>query len=1309
MFKFVRRTFYAAKMAAGLLSLAILFGLLPMGVFAQTLPQAPPAVQLVAFAPLSPQVAVQNVAYGTGLSALTLPTSLAASAKAENAGENGAQSGAESGAEGAQTPTLAEILPQVTWAASPEYDGNTAGEYIFSATVLGGFILAENASPPSIAVHVAEAEQEPEAELEPEPEEEPEPELQSPAQEAMAAFSLAGFAGQGTQANPLQITSAQQMLELANLVNAGTLESAVFGSGSTQPVYIEQMNDIELINYAQNHNTGKGWVPVGSFAMPFKGHYNGGGHTVSGLYINQPSSENTGLFGVLANGASVKNIALSGANIRGGTNTGGIAGLVLQGQVENCALVGRSKITAQSGGQNLGGIVGNIGAGASVKNCHALDLLLGMQDDYSPGANSVGGIAGTVGGLVENCYTTGTVDGSTNVGGIAGDVLSTGTVQKSAALCQTVRAQQSGAFCGRVAGASAGTLAHNLAFSAMAPGSGSFYAGLQSKTQLNGENVNQGQIAAFGTVNDLFVGDLNPWQCQANRLPGFGKTHAIPLYLLAGGLHPFANGDGSAANPFQIFTAEDLEVMAHLVNNNSNYRDKSYILMEDISIAAYGQNWNGGRGWTPIGHSDDFPFKGNFDGNYRAISDVYIKTAAGGAYHNTGLFGYILGGEVKNLGVLNANINCVNYSTATGDASSAGVLAGFSKNAIIENCHSTGILNGQERIGGLLGGLGSSDYGGTVKGCFSLVNVSGKGYVGGLVGYTNNQNTLVQNSYAKGAVQGTSPVGGLIGRSLGGQIKNCYSLGAVLGTGSVGGIAGNISKKTTIAGCAALNPSISANSADVGRIVGSVFMDSLPANSPVLLGNRAFLGMQDIGMGKFGAIANNVADKNGANITKSEIKTANFWAVAANWNGTAYAAATWLVTYDRLPALNMGGNQQNSIIPPHLALKSMALAAVSLSGVYTYTGSEIVPTFTVKIGQETLVNGRDYTFTIADNINAGTANILLQGKGDVEGGKSHSFTIGKKTLVIKPQDKSIKIGQPLPLLNITYTGLAAKDYADSSMFISPGAAAHTAGQNPAQGSYAIVFATQPTLFGTRGANYNPVYQNGTLAVNSASAYEITALAGLNGTISPGGLGSVMPGASRTYTITPNAGYKILNVVVNCINKGAISAYTFTNVQTNNIIVATFVKIGAVPFAAPTAAPVGQSAVFAAPPQQPTAAAKAQGQSQSQSPPLLGQQALGQSTLQKTATQTQAPQSILNKALNSQSALPLQDATKNAFAAAQSQGGQESVFYANGAQPLANSAQNTAKAPLAAPIGLAVFAVFCGFLFCARTRGKSGIF
>ena len=100
------------------------------------------------------------------------------------------------------------------------------------------------------------------------------------------------------------------------------------------------------------------------------------------------------------------------------------------------------------------------------------------------------------------------------------------------------------------------------------------------------------------------------------------------------------------------------------------------------------------------------------------------------------------------------------------------------------------------------------------------------------------------------------------------------------------------------------------------------------------------------------------------------------------------------------------------------------------------------------------------------------------------------------------------------------------------------------------------------------ANPNTTSRTGTITIagqtftvtqsgNVAAQYTITSSAGSNGSISPAGSVKVNQGASQTFTITPNTGYTIENVIADGVSKGMVSSYIFTNVNENHTISVTF--------------------------------------------------------------------------------------------------------------------------------------------------------
>ena len=206
-------------------------------------------------------------------------------------------------------------------------------------------------------------------------------------------------------------------------------------------------------------------------------------------------------------------------------------------------------------------------------------------------------------------------------------------------------------------------------------------------------------------------------------------------------------------NSYGVIQISSIDELQKIGNDAGYPLDGEYELTQNID-ASDTINWNSGAGFAPIGNNTN-RFTGVFDGKGYKIHNLYINRP-GQIY--VGLFGYLdSSGQVKNLGL--ENVQVVGHS-------SVGGLVGMNEYGTLMQSYSTGLVAGEQYVGGLVG------YNtGTVTHSYSMSSMSGGIYVGGLVGI--NVGTVTQ-SYSTGSVSGGELVGGLIGLDYGGTITNSY-------------------------------------------------------------------------------------------------------------------------------------------------------------------------------------------------------------------------------------------------------------------------------------------------------------------------------------------------------------------------------------------------------------------------------------------------------------------------------------------------------------------------------------------------------
>ncbi|MCL2759320.1 MAG: hypothetical protein FWD22_03830 [Treponema sp.] len=669
--------------------------------------------------------------------------------------------------------------------------------------------------------------------------------------------------GDGSDDNPFRVYNAEGLSSIGR---------GIEGSDFYDWQLSEHYRQITNINLAHFGN----WTPIGTidiFADPpsnaFSGVYDGNGYVISNLKIVNTNDELTawGLFRVIENG-TVRNIGLVDVDITAFSNTGGIAGSLSGGTIENCYVTGSILVSNRSGISLTGGIAGSVFG--HITNCWTNVNITATGAD-------VGGIVGALGyfdgnaGYVENCYALGDVTGSSNTGGIVGRLVS-GSINNCIAfnilIAVTVTSNyQVGRIVGYIEDDNIPVFFNNYARSDLIPkplllddldgtditaaqwhnaywwieieGFNQYIWDIDNERlpilRNAGGQQNPRVASISGTLPDSF---------RITRSDGLPFTGTVLIYTT---LTVIYTGSGSVSynwrdenentlgesatykpllpDVYKLFiTIGTTEITFNFTaNEGMGTYDEPFIVYNAETLKRINNPdyepwtmWSYYRqvdninledeDWTPIG-IEDTPFNGHYDGGGFEISNLTINDPD---LRYAGLFGYMHFGFVKNLGLVNVKITAL---------TSIGGIVGAKYGGEIENCYVTGSItagidhNSRSEAGGIAGFVREGTN--LIINCWTDVNITAEGRgVGGIVGYIYR-----------------------------GSLNNCYALGNIIGANWVGGITG-VSDGSSVGNSVALNSLVAMTEipADgppiilphVGRIVGLV-----QTNSVNVTANRA--------------------------------------------------------------------------------------------------------------------------------------------------------------------------------------------------------------------------------------------------------------------------------------------------------------------------------------------------------------------------------------------------------------------------------------------------------------------------------------
>ncbi len=510
-----------------------------------------------------------------------------------------------------------------------------------------------------------------------------------------------GMSGSGTEADPYQIGTADDLFAFASKVNGGEK-----GAKAVLTADI----DLQDRPWTTMCETGLYWKSYGT-DMGYTGTFDGQGHTIKNLALeNSATADATcGLFGTVS--GEVKNLGIENMTFK---------------------VVGEKDF-------RVGAIVGQlIKSTGRISNCWAANVIIPEN------VRVAGGIAGcTYEGTIEYCMVYGSdIHGSHpgndyRYGYIVGDTRGDNSTSDRVGIVKNCYTDGSYA-CGSQSGSSNITGCEaNVSADRFSNGEIAYkLQGTQSE-QIWGQTLDGAKIDSYPRINGAKVYKTecaDGTSCFGNQdTPYTYHTYKNAVCIRCGHEETIPCIGGGV---FQISTAEQLKAFASMVN--AGQTSKPAILMEDISVST-------AEGFIPIGTAEH-KYGGTFDGQNHTIT---VDLTGG---DNTALFAYAEGATIENLTTAGTITVMAKFA--------AGFVGQAYGNINLENCISKVTINSTFHFsdktladgthGGLIGVVNSGQT--TINNCAFLGAMYGNdtNRCGGMVGWTNGT-TAIKNSYVAGS------------------------------------------------------------------------------------------------------------------------------------------------------------------------------------------------------------------------------------------------------------------------------------------------------------------------------------------------------------------------------------------------------------------------------------------------------------------------------------------------------------------------------------------------------------------------------
>lgn len=639
-------------------------------------------------------------------------------------------------------------------------------------------------------------------------------------------------AGSGTSADPYKITSAEQLAWAAYKVNT---DNANYGEKN-----ITLTKDLEFSGTTYTGAAGPGtnyagclpWQPLGAgTASPYKGSLDGGGHSLSNLYILAGDGSYAGFIGVLGGNSAVKNVNFASGVItaEAGQNaqSSGPIGILPAAGTAVITDVRNTGLLVQTGVQ-MGGVMGTANGTLTMERCYNLTALNAAAVSGNQDAGGVLGVSSWLGAntsavtsTVKNCYNLGalTLPSGGNGGGIAGRIEFNGGQNTRLVNCYAAGAVTGGGQAGMLVGKQAQpAAAENCYYDKQVSGLSASAGTLTGAT-----GVTTAQLKSWGAAYQLNgapnLGDAAARSATVWRAAtGDAENGGYPV-LAAGAMNTAADWGQvggwvdcfatarqpkEAGGAYQLGNAEQLAWFAYTVNSGNGAKNAAVTADIDLAGTVYTGKTAAQAAADPanvLGWQSMNNYSGTFDGGLHTIRNLCQRITGNYASQdekiNSGLVGQsaqATGCTVKNVLLDRVDIQ----SGVTGSShETLGSLVGMAQGATkVEHCGVTNAVvqkaaGGSNSyfcaVGGLVGDLRDTSavvdsyYQGTAANLAKSPAATAGYHVGGLAGRNCNGTGTLSNSYASAVVKnevttGVKYTGQLIGdyKFTSSALINCY-------------------------------------------------------------------------------------------------------------------------------------------------------------------------------------------------------------------------------------------------------------------------------------------------------------------------------------------------------------------------------------------------------------------------------------------------------------------------------------------------------------------------------------------------------